>query len=377
MDYKNIFFDWGISDHYGWGIYGLNLLLWGSKNPSFRTISLKPKPQFLYPLDPITQKLFSENASQLNSGVSMRDGDYMLLAIGNHFDNKPVKKSLKRVGVIFHESNPLPPSEVKTLIALDGMIAGSTWNQETLLEMGVNSKLVIQGINTDLFRIQQKQHFQDRFVVFSGGKLEYRKGQDILLKAFSIFSQNRPDSLLISCWRSPWEKMLASSVNASGICRPLIAQDSVGQAIDNWVYSNGVKPQQYLNLVATSNQLMPEIFREVDLAVFPNRCEGGTNLVAMEALCSGIPTALSANTGHLDLIKGNNCIPLLKQSPIEKFDEFSTREWGESSVDELVAVMETAYNNRSQLNQECIRESVVNLSWKNSIRNLLKELDTI
>jgi len=377
MSHKNIFFNWGISDHFGWGIYGFNLMLWGNQEDKFRTISLNPKPSFLYPLDPITQMHFSKYTSQLESGIAMRDGDYMLQAIGNIFEEIPIKKTMKKIGLIFFESNPLESDEIHKLKKLDLVIAGSSWNNNNLLDMGVDSRLVVQGINTDLFRIQHKKYFQDRFVVFSGGKLEYRKGQDIALKAFSKFSQNKPDALLISCWRSPWEKALASSINASNLCKPLINSDDIGQSIQSWVLSNGVNLTQYLNLAATSNQLMPEVFREVDLAIFPNRCEGGTNLVAMEALCSGTPTVLSANTGHLDLIKNDNCIPLREQSSIEKFGQFSTRDWGESSVDELVAVMETAYNNRSQLNRESIRESVIDLSWKSSINNLLKELASI
>ena len=48
---------------------------------------------------------------------------------------------------------------------------------------------------------------------------------------------------------------------------------------------------------------MPDVLRRADVALFPNRCEGGTNLVAMEAAAVGVPVVLSANTGHLDVIR--------------------------------------------------------------------------
>ena len=48
---------------------------------------------------------------------------------------------------------------------------------------------------------------------------------------------------------------------------------------------------------------MASLLKQADIAVFPNRCEGGTNLVAMEAIACGIPTVLSANSGHLDLMR--------------------------------------------------------------------------
>jgi hypothetical protein len=41
---------------------------------------------------------------------------------------------------------------------------------------------------------------------------------------------------------------------------------------------------------------MAGLLRDVDLAVFPNRCEGGTNLVAMECLAAGVPTVLGLSS---------------------------------------------------------------------------------
>jgi glycosyltransferase involved in cell wall biosynthesis len=48
---------------------------------------------------------------------------------------------------------------------------------------------------------------------------------------------------------------------------------------------------------------MPSVLQEMNVAVFPNRAEGGTNLVAMECMACGLPVILSGNTGHLDLIE--------------------------------------------------------------------------
>ena len=41
---------------------------------------------------------------------------------------------------------------------------------------------------------------QARFVVFSGGKLEIRKGQDIVIQAFKKLLEICPDALLIASW---------------------------------------------------------------------------------------------------------------------------------------------------------------------------------
>ena len=92
---------------------------------------------------------------------------------------------------------------------------------------------------------------------------------------------------------------------------------------------------------------MAQMLREVDLAVFPNRCEGGTNLVAMESMATGVPVVLSRNTGHLDLIQPDNCYSLDLQIPMgEVTGRAQFQDWGESSIDELVTRMEQAYVDR-------------------------------
>jgi glycosyltransferase involved in cell wall biosynthesis len=87
----------------------------------------------------------------------------------------------------------------------------------------------------------------------------------------------------------------------------------------------------------------------MDLAVFPNRAEGGTNLVAMEAMACGVPTILSANTGHLDLMADpQRCWRLERQRVVAPVAGFavSTEGWGESDLDELIAAMESAWADR-------------------------------
>ena len=41
-------------------------------------------------------------------------------------------------------------------------------------------------------------------MLFSGGKFEFRKGQDLVLKAFSVLSKKHPDMVLLTAWHNPW-----------------------------------------------------------------------------------------------------------------------------------------------------------------------------
>ena len=65
---------------------------------------------------------------------------------------------------------------------------------------------VLQGIDPRLFRPSSRIGLlPGRFTIFSGGKLEYRMGQDIVVAAFRKFRERRPDALLAVAWQN-WGK---------------------------------------------------------------------------------------------------------------------------------------------------------------------------
>ena len=363
---RKLCFNWGVSDHYGWGIYGFNLLMYGQMSDYFQIIPLE-KPSFQYPIDPLAAKFIAERLPKSNIRIDLKSHDIILSGLGNS-NNLNLNNKLRNIGVIFSEVNPLPIEEVNKLKAFEFVVCGSSWNSMVLEKYGIKTQKIIQGIDLDLFRSAPKKYFKDKYVIFSGGKLEYRKGQDLTLKAFSIFSKRHSDVVLVTAWRSSWERQMAKTINKSNVCEQIVPSDDMGRSINEWIMRNGVNSDKVICLDVTPNRLMPEVFREVDLAVFPNRCEGGTNLVAMEALAYGLPSIISKNTGHLDLIKNDNCIPLVVQKQIHGHD---TTDWGESSVDEIVDLMEQSYQGKIKINPVVARESVINYSWENTINAML------
>ena len=122
-----------------------------------------------------------------------------------------------------------------------------------------------------------------------------------------------------------------------------------------------------LDLGAVPNRDMPAILREMDVAVFPNRCEGGTNLVAMECMACGLPVILSRNTGHLDLMRADNCFALEQQTPLDGYGSGlgDVPGWGESSVAELDERLEQVFADRSEARRRGRRaaESMTHLTW--------------
>ena len=110
---------------------------------------------------------------------------------------------------------------------------------------------------------------------------------------------------------------LARSLDQTGIAAPVVFDKDGKLDVAAWGLANDIAPEQIIDLGNIPNVSMPPILREMDAAVFTNRSEGGTNLVAMECMACGMPVVLSRNTGHLDLIKDDNCFPLDDQRAVE------------------------------------------------------------
>jgi glycosyltransferase involved in cell wall biosynthesis len=126
---------------------------------------------------------------------------------------------------------------------------------------------------------------------------------------------------------------------------------------------------------------MGQIVREADVALFPNRCEGGTNLVAMECMAAGVPTIVSANTGHLDLVATGGCLPLETQrvSPAPTRYFHATDGWGESSVDEVLAALEQLHDDRDTRARlaDAGATAMQDLTWERQVRRFLDVIDAV
>jgi glycosyltransferase involved in cell wall biosynthesis len=279
------------------------------------------------------------------------------------------------VGVTFFETARLSPQAVANAATLPLIVAGSSWNEQVLRAHGLtNVRTILQGVDPTLFHPAPRGGFtRDRFFVFSGGKLEDRKGQDIALAAFRRFAERRRDAVLVAAWHSPWAQF-ARSIERSGLAAPVVFTSEGRLDARAWAAANGVRPENFLDAGQTPNALMPQLLRQMDVALFTNRCEGGTNLVAMECMACGVPTILSANTGHLDLIDGDNCFPLRAQREVRDAPHAAAFAeapgWGESDVDEAVELLERAYLDRAEARRRGARgaETLSRLTWAATAR---------
>jgi glycosyltransferase involved in cell wall biosynthesis len=208
--------------------------------------------------------------------------------------------------------------------------------------------------------------YRDRFVIFSGGKFEFRKGQDIVVAAFKRFHERHPDALLVTCWQNLLMPNATAFELAGHIKSVPQAAADYGIVLTPWLLEQGLPPSSFIDLPYTHNLLMPWVLRECDMAVFPNRCEGGTNLVAMEAMACGVPTYVAYNTGQKDLVDLIGCGAFKTQRTVKSTPQMNTlQDWGETDVDEVVEAMEYVYTRRNDAvrNAKAVAEKVAAWEW--------------
>ncbi|MEG5043757.1 tetratricopeptide repeat protein [Microcoleus sp. B4-C1] len=369
---------WPISITSGWGIYALNLTLQLRQNPAWEVALLTPPSITSESMNPLHKSLllpviekhksFQELVAT-NSDKQISCNFPVLYALGNNLASSGVDNQITsdcQIGVIFFEDTRITAEALETAKKYSVIVAGSNWNADVLRSHGLtNVAMVHQGIDPTIFHPAPKSNlFGDRFVIFSGGKLEYRKGQDIVIAAFKRFRAKHPEALLLTTWHNFWPQYMLGieqTGNVAGL--PNINRDgSLG--ISQWLVANGLPVDSFIDIGLIPNHLTGQILREADCAVFTNRCEGGTNLVAMESMACGIPTILSANTGHLDLIYSNICYPLWSQGRVKLTAPFSGVEgWGESEVAEVVEALEQVYTNREQAKSRGLAAANFMLDW--------------
>ncbi|MEG5080507.1 tetratricopeptide repeat protein [Microcoleus sp. AT8-B4] len=369
---------WPIGITSGWGIYALNLTLQLRQNPAWEVALLTPPSITSESMNPLHKSLllpviekhksFQELVAT-NSDKQISCNFPVLYALGNNLASSGVDNQITsdcQIGVIFFEDTRITAEALETAKKYSVIVAGSNWNADVLRSCGLtNVAMVHQGIDPTIFHPAPKSNlFGDRFVIFSGGKLEYRKGQDIVIAAFKRFRAKHPEALLLTTWHNFWPQYMLGieqTGNVAGL--PNINRDgSLG--ISQWLVANGLPVDSFIDIGLIPNHLTGQILREADCAVFTNRCEGGTNLVAMESMACGIPTILSANTGHLDLIYSHICYPLWSQGRVKLTPPFSGVEgWGESDVAEVVEALEQVYTNRQQAKSRGLAAANFMLDW--------------
>ncbi len=253
---------------------------------------------------------------------------------------RPLRKvrSPRVIGYAFTEL-PLPDGAHRTARQYDVLFAGSTWCAQRLIDAGCrNVHVLIQGIDHNRFKphVGQASSLSSPrpFVVFSGGKFEFRKGQDLVIAALRVFMSHRKDTVLIAAWHNPWPASISTMQNS--------------WLIDLADPFAGLPPApRVIELPPLRNDQMPEIYAKTDIGLFPNRCEAGNNMVMCEYMACARPVIATYATGHLDVFNVGQASSL---SPyLLTTGTYDPAGWFNPEVCDIIAHLEHAYTHREDL----------------------------
>ncbi len=382
---QNFALTWQLSEIHGWGLVGVHtaLYLLDQGRPPLlleRPLLTTLRPENRRKLTPLLagHERITVIAERVPDTVVVVKGWTLLHALANGFNEGPTSvrfRGSRNVGVIAFEDSRFDAATVERARSYDRIVVHSTYNRDLLLDQGLPEVgCAFQGVDPgELPALPPTGRFGDRFVIFSGGKLEFRKGQDIVLAAFRRFHARHPDALLVTAWHNYWPHTSATIAESPLTPSPPMIGENGKLRIVEWAMAHGVPPEGFVDMGFIARNQIAAILADCHAAVFPNRCEGATNLVAMEAMACGVPVVLSANTGHLDLIREGNCLPLRTQTPMAD-STGARRGWGESAVDELVERLEQLYGDRETARAcaERGRDFVCGeRSWRNFARSFI------
>ncbi len=370
---------WNLTEMHGWGLLGVHTTLYLLDRGQPPLLLEKPLLNTMRPavrarieaLVPAYQAVAETLRTYGDQPVEVQ-GVTMLHGLGNRMDDpRESWRGRRNVGVIAFEDTFFPAEAVERGRRYDCIVTHSRFNVQMLRDAGMpDVRLAWQGVEPEEIaaRPPRRGVYGDRFVIFSGGKLEYRKGQDIVLEAFRRFRQRHPEALLVTAWQNAWPET-ARSMHLSPWCKvpPEIPAEGLTINTTAWAQANGVPPEAFVDLGFLDRGQVMAALAEADAAVFPNRCEGATNLVANEAMAAGIPVVLAANTGQLDLMmQPDTCYPLLSQTPVHSTNP-SLRGWADSDPEELVEQLEAVYTDREEARQRAEQAShwiLANRTWR-------------
>ena len=352
---RDVLLNWHLGSTFGWGILGLNVFLHWANDADLRPLCGQPVTSEAfaacdalrigraYAAIEHSNRALAELRPDSDGRTPVRGT--VIDALGNDF--APSQRFGERnIGRCIFETASVP---ARALGKYDALLTGSQWNAQRLAAATRHEvKVIHEGIDPSLFCPGPRSGLMDaqRFYVFSGGKAEFRKGQDLVLAAFRAFAAHRRDCVLVTAWHSIWPQLavgLKGRVTAPLVLGPQGRLDIVG-----WAVRNGIDATQVIDVGLAPNALMPAILREMDVALQPSRAEACTSLPVKEAMACGVPVIAPFNTGLGDLLHEDNAIVLRRQGPVAPQGAIPVDDWGESDLDEMVAALEWAYTHREE-----------------------------
>jgi glycosyltransferase involved in cell wall biosynthesis len=156
--------------------------------------------------------------------------------------------------------------------------------------------------------------------------------------------------LLVAAWHNPWPNSVETMVASPHCPFAWEPDEDLSDALYRWLEQAGVDRRRVELLPPLPHADMAAVYGNTDVGLFPNRCEGATNLVLMEYMACGRPAIVTDFAGHRDILRDGNSLRLQRLHVAPKYDEHEAVAcWCEPDLDEILACLEQAYADRPLL----------------------------
>ena len=218
------------------------------------------------------------------------------------------------------ETNWLPPQFSEYLHLFDTVVVPSLHNWELFSQFHDNVRVIPLGVDRDVWFPKARPE-NEKFKILCGGSEWYRKGLDVVLKAF--LSLNLPDAEL-----------------------PIKIVPPYLSAPDNLVYPNVVVHDKWMTVEAEA-----DLVRSADCFVSVSRGEG-FGLMPLQAVSAGVPTVLSDAHGHKEFSDlSTHRIPT-RSVPTNAGVWQDMGDWDEPDFDALCDALKDLHKNHKRYRQQ-------------------------
>lgn len=261
------------------------------------------------------------------------------------------------LGYCFIEA-PIPREAERNALQFDWIFTGSEWNTKRLSDAGItHCSTLRQGVDHTRFH-EMPWPEMSGFRVFSGGKFEFRKGQDYVIAAMRNFLPAHKDAVLLTNWHNPWRESYAT-MNKSWLV--------------DWTQPMVDLPEgQVVNLPTVANADLPAVYQHSHVGLFPNRCEAGNNLVLCEYMACARPVIVTDATGHKDVLTNDGPLRLTR-------GDVDAAGWFNPHVSDIICLLERAYREREALperGRRC-RQQVEHLTWRSAAEQVFQRVQSL
>lgn len=262
----------------------------------------------------------------------------------------------------FFELDKLNEQEVNHINSVDMLFVASKWAKEIVDEhCKVDCKVLPMGVDTDIFKPAKSSQFEKDGIYrfFTTGKIEYRKGHDVLIKMFErAFGPEDKVELHIK-WENPflspqesedWERLYKTSI------------------LGNKIYFHKT---QYQEEIAS-------LMQQCDCGVYPARAEG-FGLGILESIACGKPTITtnySAQVGFAELAEADLIDTPNKEFAFDGKWFFGTGRWaeiGDREVDLFAQAMRHKYEAKELTNPN-YENAIIEYNWDETFKTLAHHL---